>query len=89
MTTEQAATLVLKDGTGSYYLVSQETLELGRIPDEHKTAFEQAIATAQCGADGDTQGFMMVPVVRVISKYFWQNHGLLQQVLRLATSTDT
>jgi len=59
MTNEQSGTLVLKDQAGSYFLVSQETLERGRVPEEQVAELEQAIAAAQGGAAGDAQGFIL------------------------------
>lgn len=54
MTNPQNTTLVLKDQAGSYFLVSQETLERGRVPEQHTAEVERLIATAgQGGVDGD------------------------------------
>jgi hypothetical protein len=53
MTNEQTATIVLKDETGSYFLVSREALEWGRVPAAHTAKVERLIA----GASGeDVQG---------------------------------
>ncbi|MGH2588145.1 MAG: hypothetical protein ACRDJE_24770 [Dehalococcoidia bacterium] len=59
MTNAQTSTLVLKDQAGTYFLVSQETLERGRVPEEQVAELEQAIAAAQGGAGGDVQGFIL------------------------------
>ena len=44
MTNEQTTALVLKDGMGNYFLVPQETLERGRVPEEHKAEVERLIS---------------------------------------------
>jgi hypothetical protein len=46
MTTEQAKVLVLKDSAGSYYLVPEEILERGRVPQEHMAELEQHVNDA-------------------------------------------
>jgi hypothetical protein len=53
MTNTQSNTLVLKDQAGEYYLLPQETLERGRIPEEHKVEVEHLIAEQQ-----DVQGYI-------------------------------
>lgn len=55
MTNEQAITLVFKDQAGEYYLVSQATLEQGRVPAERKAEIEQVIAEQQ----EDVQGYIL------------------------------
>ena len=55
MTNEQTTTLVFKDQAGEYYLVSQATLEQGRVPAEQKAALEQLIAEQQ----EDVQGYIL------------------------------
>jgi hypothetical protein len=63
MTIAHTGTLVLKDGAGNYFLVSQETLERGRVPEEHKAEMEEAIVAAQGGAGGDdVQGHLFFVV---------------------------
>jgi hypothetical protein len=60
MTNEQMRTLVLKDAAGNYFLVSQETVEQGRVPEEHRAAVERLVAEARSGQGGegaDTQGY--------------------------------
>jgi len=58
MTNEQTGTLVLKDAAGSYFLVSQEALERGRVPEERKDEVERLVAEAAAGsgAGGGVQG---------------------------------
>ncbi|MGH2587102.1 MAG: hypothetical protein ACRDJE_19490 [Dehalococcoidia bacterium] len=51
MTNEQTGTLVLKDQAGNYFLVPQETLEQGRVPEEHTAEVERVFAD-----QGDVQG---------------------------------
>jgi hypothetical protein len=62
MTDVQTGTLVLKDATGSYFLVPQAVLEQGRVPAEHTAELEQLIAAG--GPDGDdVQGHRLRYVV--------------------------
>lgn len=54
MTSTRAGTLVLKDQAGSYFLVSQETLAQGRVPEQQRGELERLTAdTAQGGGAGD------------------------------------
>ncbi|MGH2588825.1 MAG: hypothetical protein ACRDJE_28205 [Dehalococcoidia bacterium] len=73
MTTEQTGTLVLKDSTGSYYLVSQEMLEQIRVPAEHTAEIEEMIAAAQSDAGGDdVQGHHPIAVgVAAFAIVYW------------------
>jgi hypothetical protein len=60
MTDAQGNMLVLKDAVGNYFLVSQETLEQGRVPEEHRAQVERLVAEASTGEAGegdDTQGY--------------------------------
>ncbi|MGH2587104.1 MAG: hypothetical protein ACRDJE_19500 [Dehalococcoidia bacterium] len=68
MTTEEKNVFVFKDQAGEYYLLPQETLKQGRVPEEHKAELEQimAEAAAQDGADQDTQGFFFFFILPVI-----------------------
>lgn len=68
MSNAQANTLVLKDEAGTYYLLSQETLEQGRVPAEHTAELERHMtATAQGGTGGaDTEGYVAPVVAGVI-----------------------
>ncbi|MGH2588166.1 MAG: hypothetical protein ACRDJE_24880 [Dehalococcoidia bacterium] len=52
MTDEQTLSLVLKDEAGNYFLVPQELLEQGRVPEEHTAEIERLIAEQQ-----DVQGY--------------------------------
>ena len=52
MTNAQTTTLVFKNDAGSYFLLPQETLEQGRVPDEQQAAVERLIAEAD-----DVAGF--------------------------------
>ena len=47
MTNAPTSTLVFKNEAGDYFLLPQEILEQGRVPEEHKAEIEQAIAAAQ------------------------------------------
>jgi hypothetical protein len=66
MTQAPTGTLVFKDQAGEYYLVPMETLEHGRVPEEHKAEIERLIAEQQ-----DVQGYMwhalMVPVAVILT----------------------
>ena len=62
MTDAQAGTLVLRNEAGDYFLVSQEMVEHGRVPDAHKAALEQLLAEA----DGDVSGYIVGTVYGVI-----------------------
>jgi hypothetical protein len=53
MTNTQIGGLVLKDAAGSYFLVSQEALERGRVPVEQKDEVERLVAEA---AEDDVSG---------------------------------
>ena len=60
MTDARAATLVLKNEAGDYFLIPQDVVERGRVPAEHRAELEQAIAAAQGSADGDdVQGHIL------------------------------
>jgi len=49
MTTQQV--LVLRDGEGNFYLINNETIEAGRVPEEKKQALHEALT-------GDVSGFL-------------------------------
>jgi hypothetical protein len=51
MTNAQTSTLVIKDQAGSYFLLPQETLERGRVPEERAAEVEQLLAAATQGAE--------------------------------------
>jgi len=58
MINAETSTLVFKDGAGEYYLLPQEALERGRVPEEHKAEVERLLATATDAKDGaDVQGY--------------------------------
>ena len=66
MTNAETCTLVLRDQAGKYYLLPQETLERGRVPDEHKAGVERLMveAAAGDGADrGDVQGHILPAIL--------------------------
>ena len=58
-----AQVLVLKDQVGDYFLLPQETLERGRVPQERKAEIEQLIAERQT----DVQGYVGFIAHAVIS----------------------
>jgi hypothetical protein len=82
MTTEQIATLVLKDEAGTYYLLSQETLEQGRVPEERIAELEQFIAAAADGrtgkddVDGHAVAIALVAAPFVAVGLMWGLEGL-------------
>jgi hypothetical protein len=81
MTNPQGNTLVLKDQTGSYFLLSQETLEQGRAPEEHTAEIERLIAAAQGGADGDdVQGHNVAVGVALVWCGFWLGYGVTKHL---------
>ena len=61
MTTTTSSTLVLKNQAGDYFLLPQEVLERGRVPDERKAEVEQQVAGAEVFAlidREDVQGYL-------------------------------
>lgn len=50
MTTESPRLLVLRDGDGSYYLISDDLIRSSRVPEEHWTEVQAAL-------DSDVAGF--------------------------------
>ncbi|MGH2584151.1 MAG: hypothetical protein ACRDJE_04495 [Dehalococcoidia bacterium] len=55
MTSEQTNVLVFKDQAEDYFLLPQETLERGRVPEEHKAEVDRLLAEA----DADVSGYMV------------------------------
>lgn len=98
MTNEQTATLVLKDGTGTYYILSQETLEQGRVPAEAKAALEAQLPALQAigTADDDAQGYAVTIVGMLVGAGLaWGGVGLgllindyISQVEQVVPSID-
>jgi hypothetical protein len=63
MTTEdRIPVLVFKDEGGDYFLVPQELLERGRVPDEHKDEVERRITDDAAGHAAQTTGGVMAQV---------------------------
>lgn len=58
MTTDHSNMLVLKDPSGSYFIIPQETLERGRVPAEHTAEVEGHFAAATA-ADVSGHAFML------------------------------
>ena len=54
MTTEQTSMLVFKDQAGDYFLVTQETLQQVRVPEERREELEQLL-----GGAGDVSGYVV------------------------------
>ncbi|MBI2761504.1 MAG: hypothetical protein HYX51_08775 [Chloroflexi bacterium] len=63
MTNAQTGTLVLKDRAGSYFLVTPETLEQSRVPEERRPELERLITTAAQGGGDDVQGYVIPAIV--------------------------
>jgi hypothetical protein len=61
MTNEQTNMLVLKDQTGTYFLVPPETLEQGRVPAEQTAEVERLIAEQH-----DVQGHTPLHLLHLI-----------------------
>lgn len=55
MTIEQTTTLVFKSEAGDYFLVPQDSIERGRVPEEYKTEIEGLLAEA----DEDVSGYVV------------------------------
>jgi hypothetical protein len=64
MTNEQTSTLVFKDATGNYFLVPQDALERGRVPEVRKAEVEQIIAAQGSATGDDTEGYIL-PLIYV------------------------
>jgi hypothetical protein len=54
MTTHATQMIVLRDGEGTFYVISGEALDAGRVPQEQKKALQEALA-------GDVSGFLFSP----------------------------
>jgi hypothetical protein len=54
MTDEQTRTLVFTNEAGDYFLLSQASIERGRVPEEHKAEIDGLIAEA----GGDVSGYV-------------------------------
>jgi hypothetical protein len=52
MTTDSQQVIVLRDGEGNFYLISQDTLQSGRVPAAKAKELEKAIS-------GDVAGFFL------------------------------
>ena len=63
MAEAKTGTLVLRDGAGNYYLVTQETVERGRVAEEDKAEVERAIEAVQGGAGADDVEGHVLPLV--------------------------
>ena len=64
---EQTGTLVFKSQAGDYYLVSQETLERGRVAEEHTAEVERLISER----DEDVRGHLAdsVPIWLIVHRF--------------------
>ena len=64
-TDEPSVALVLKDAAGSYYLVPQQTLERGRVPEEQRAEVERLLAEAAergCGRGDEVHGYNLIVI---------------------------
>jgi hypothetical protein len=82
MTTTQANVLVLKDQSGNYFLVPEELLKQGRVPEEHKAEMEQLVNDADVSGHFLAQyalyciardAIVGVPLRGVIERFLEQN----------------
>lgn len=73
MTNTEPTGLVLKDEAGNYYLLSQETLEQIRVPEERRAKLERLIAEAQDARPSeqdDAQGYA-IPLLYLAACAVW------------------
>ena len=56
MTTEQTGMFVLKSAADEYFLLPEETLERGRVPEEHKAEVERLLSETD---EDDIAGHMV------------------------------
>jgi hypothetical protein len=74
MANEEGVTLVLKDGAGNYFLVSEETLEQGRVPEARTPELERILAEQQ-----EVQGYVLPMFVAGIALGVWAAATLLSE----------
>jgi len=55
MTTQNSQTLILRDQKGDFFLVSGETVQAGRVPEDKKQALQEAISG---GGAGEVSGYL-------------------------------
>ena len=91
MTMQTTQAILLRDGDGTFYLISQQAMESGRVPDSKKQALEQAISsdvsgylfnanTFQNAFAGLTQGNTNVGNNTVIGGFVGLNNQSLSQL---------
>src|SRR5712692_5899329 len=51
MTTQSTEAIVLRDGEGNFYLISQDVLNAGRVPQDKKQALQAALS-------GEVSGYL-------------------------------
>jgi uncharacterized protein YbjQ (UPF0145 family) len=54
MTTQNSQALILRDQKGDFYVISGETVQAGRVPEDKKQALQEAIA----GGAGEVSGYL-------------------------------
>ena len=54
MTAQNSQALILRDESGNFYVVSGETVQAGRVPDDKKQALQQALS----GDAGEVSGYL-------------------------------
>jgi len=55
MTTQNSQALILRDQKGDFYVISGETVQAGRVPEDKKQALQDAISG---GGSGEVSGYL-------------------------------
>ncbi|MGH2602247.1 MAG: hypothetical protein ACRDJ9_23040 [Dehalococcoidia bacterium] len=63
MTTDQIDTLIIKDQSGNYFLMPEELLKQGRVPEQHTAEVEQIVNDADVSGHFHAQ-YVLYRVVR-------------------------
>ena len=54
MATQDSQALIVRDAEGNFYVISQDVLEAGRVPEDKKQALQQALT----GDAGEVSGYL-------------------------------
>jgi hypothetical protein len=54
VTTQNTQALILRDSEGNFYVISQDVMNSGRVPDDKKQALQQALS-------GEVSGYLFDP----------------------------
>jgi hypothetical protein len=65
MTQDAATALVLEDEAGNYFILPQEILERGRVPEEHEAEVRRLIA------DSDVSGYRDLQPHHLVTHAVW------------------